>query len=136
MQNWWDNCIGLVASLGDVGEGGLLFEAGGQQYEVSAGGAQMHTEYGAAGMTVYADLDDDGVVDQVSAVNYDGSYQVFQREDGLDSVDTPANRGWGELSNIGHGGVAANPQFDSPESGEVGLRNRFGAGGWACVEWG
>ncbi|AKK04143.1 hypothetical protein [Corynebacterium epidermidicanis] len=136
MEKWWENCIGLVAAVGDLGDGGLLFEADGQQFEIPAGGNEMHTEYGAHAMTVYADLDGDGVVDQVSTLEYGGSYQVFQRQDGGENLESPANRGWGELSDITQERGGGDANISAPDKGGSAPGAVIGAGGWACVEWG
>lgn len=136
MDKWWEECLGLVACVGELSDGGLLFEAGGERFEVAASGAETHTEYGAHGMTVYADLDGDGVVDQVSTMGYDGAYQVFQRESEVDFPDSPANRGWGELVDTPHASPARNSHIATPDEGSLLEGGELTAGGWACVEWG
>lgn len=130
MGQWWEACVGLVA--GNDGHG-LLFHTGEETFDIPSRGAASHTEYGADRMTVYSDLDGDGVVDQVSTVMYDGTYQVFQRADGGDGV---GGGGWADDSDWGSQAQIDGFSAISPEKGSNHTKACPDAGGWACIEWG
>ncbi|MEJ6013205.1 hypothetical protein WG936_05055 [Corynebacterium sp. H127] len=107
----WLNVVEQVLSQSGISEGvPLLAEAG-----------QSHVEYDDTGLTVFADVDGDGVIDQVSRMDYSGEYCTLVVGENMSLASEASWELWEE---------------STPESGQHGNADFKQVTGWTCADWG
>lgn len=129
MEMWWFGVREFISAVTGV-PGGLALEVDGELVEIGVPGQESVTHPHGAGLTIYADLDGDGVVDHVTAHDYAGGYEVWSRPStaadwGL-PTDSPVNpsTSWGlesEDTPVRGGGMTSNDHMNS---------------GWICIDRG
>lgn len=129
MEMWWFGVREFLSAVTGV-PGGLALEIDGELVEIGAPGQESVTHPHAAGLTIYADLDGDGVVDHVTAHDYAGGYEVWSRQ------SMPAD--WGLPT-----GTPVNPSTlwgleseDTPVRGQGMTSNDHMIDGWICIDRG
>lgn len=126
---WWFGVREFLAAVTGV-PGGLALEIDGELVEIGVPGQESVTHPHGTGLTIYADLDGDGVVDHVTVHDYAGGYEVWSRQ------ATPSD--WGLPT-----GAPANPSTlwgleseDTPGRGQEMTSNDHMNSGWICIDRG
>lgn len=129
MEMWWFGVREFLAAVTGV-PGGLALEIDGELVEIGVPGQESVTHPHGTGLTIYADLDGDGVVDHVTVHDYAGGYEVWSRQ------ATPSD--WGLPT-----GAPANPSTlwgleseDTPGRGQEMTSNDHMNSGWICIDRG
>lgn len=133
--------MGIVVSQGWFGfrefvelavgvPGGLALELEGELVEIGGVGEESVTLPNPNGMTIFADLDGDGVVDHVTMHNFDGGYEVWSQQ--------AAESGWGlpdvePLKPVSMWGLESDV---SPDWGRKVDMGSSGEGRWMCIDRG
>lgn len=110
--------------------GGLALELDGEMVEIGGVGESSVTLPGANGMTIFADLDGDGVVDHVTMHNYVGGYEVWAHR--------ASESGWGlghESSSMRVSGWGLESDM-APDRGREMVTGGFEEGQWMCIDRG
>lgn len=110
--------------------GGLALELEGELVEIGGVGEESITLPGPNGMTIFADLDGDGIVDHVTMHNYAGGYEVWSHRAAESGWGLPAGEsgkpvsGWGLESD------------DAPNRGRELVSQSSSEGRWMCIDRG
>lgn len=82
MDDWLLSLHGLeeIGPDGVVSSDGLRFSTGSQDWILEGQSGEAVTLVDGGGMTVFADLDDDGEIDHISTVHHDGRYEVYSAD--------------------------------------------------------
>lgn len=110
--------------------GGLALELGGEVVEIGGVGEESVTLSSPNGMTIFADLDGDGVVDHVTMHNFTGGYEVWSHE--------AVENGWGlpteeSLKPVSRWGLESEV---SPNWGREVDMESSREGRWMCIDRG
>ncbi|MDO5511245.1 hypothetical protein [Corynebacterium sp.] len=117
-----------------AGSGDLRLELGDDQFHLEGEPGDAVTLADAEGMTVYADLDGDGIIDHISSVHADGGVDVFTTD--------PHRAAWGLAVPDPEVAPAVTPlswglaDDTTPESGAGNPGTSLEKAGWHWIEHG
>lgn len=134
MTDIWLSLHGLDDLTGADEGATLHLRLGDEQFELAGAEGDCVTLSDGTGMTVYADLDGDGVVDHISSVHHDGGYEVYTAD--------PHAAAWGLASDIpGKSAIEEAPGWGlapeaTPERGSASSGESRSNAGWHRIERG
>lgn len=131
-------------------EDGLTLHTAGRDFSLAGEAGGSATVHGDEGFAVFADLDGDGVVDQVAEVRHDGSYKIFRPRSFADAeeywgleqqevqessclLSEPATESFGDIVDDPVWGVE---NSFTPVKGKGILGEFHKDPEWTCMEWG
>lgn len=134
MNDWWLSLHGLEETAASGEAEGLWLWLGEERFGLDGAAGDSVTLADAAGTTVYADLDGDGIIDHISSVHHDGGYDIFTAD--------PHRAAWGLVAGTpenlpsGGGRTWGLPPNPTPEKGPVVPGENRGKPGWHRIERG